>query len=186
MGRDSYSVVRSISRHVARMLGDDYTDVRPADLEGSFVRPFALVELVAGHAITSSAILRDIRLPVTVSAYPRSDDDADEAWRLAMETAEKLELGFTTNLLPPGDVFRIPLYNYTGVPMDATTEERGYCDYLRVFPPVGINPIKDAEDRRLWTVAVDFRCGYRRVGRVPYGGKTTEAVTMQPDLAEGP
>lgn len=183
-GRDPYSVVRSIARHTALILGDDWNDVRPAELEGSFKRPFALVEWVAGQTVGGSAMLKDISMPITVSAYPRADHDADESWRQAMLIADQLHMGFTSNLFPPGEPFRVPLYNYADVPMDASTQQRGYCDYLRLSG-LTVNPIKDPDDRRLWTIAVDFRCGYRSVGRIPYEGSTTgpitEEVTWTPD-----
>lgn len=179
MARDPYSVSRSIARYVARILGDDWEDVRPAEVEGSFDRPYALVEQVGGRTVGGSAMLADVSVPITISAFPRSHEDADEAWRIAMQTVERLEDGFASDLYPPGAPYRIPLYDYSEVPMDATTDDRAHCDYLRVTQPVGISPVKDAEDKRLWMIAVDFRCGYRRLGRVPYGGIPTEAVTLE-------
>ena len=178
MARDAYSVMRSICRHVALGFEDlDWNDVRPAEREGAFDRPFALVERVGPSVFNGSAAIREVALAFVVSCYPRTDEDPDEALRFALECEDALTDTFQTNLRGHGDVERVPLYDYEGVPFDQTTEDRGYCDYLRVNA-MGTNRIRDAEDQRLWTVTADLRVGYRRLGRVPYGGRTTTEVRV--------
>jgi hypothetical protein len=175
VARDPYSVMRSLCRHAALVLGDDWNDVRPAEQEGTFDRPFALVERVGSANYSGSAQLRDVSAGFTISCYPRTDEDPDEAMRHSLLCEERLEDGFNSNIYGHGDVFRVPLYDYSGVPFNQSSERRGHCDYLRVTS-FAINRIRDAEDQRLWLVAVDLRMGYRRLGRVPYGGRTATRV----------
>ena len=172
--------MRSLCRHVGLVLGDDWNDVRPAEQEGTFDRPFCLIERTGATGYTGSAILRDVSMAFTVSAYPRTDEDPDEALRYSMLAEERLEDGFNSNVYGHADVMRVPLFDYSGVPFDQSTERRGYCDYARVSG-FAINRIRDPDDQRLWTVAADLRMGYRRLGRVPYGGRTATRVSAEMD-----
>ena len=180
MAREPYSVLRSLCRHTALALGDDWNDVRPAEQEGTFERPFALIERTGPAGYTGSAFLRDVAVAFSIMAYPRTDEDPDEALRLALLTEECLEDGFNSNKLPCADVSRVPLYDYSGIPFDESTDRRAHCDYLRVGA-FSTARIRDPDDQRLWTVTADVRMGYRRLGRVPYGGRTTTRVYVEMD-----
>jgi hypothetical protein len=86
----------------------------------------------------------------------------------------------------------VPLWDYDGVALnEAATEglrvsgddDHWHGDYMRV-DDLSVNRIRDPDEATLYTVAVDVRLGWRRVGRLPSAGETPTASLVTVDLEE--
>ena len=76
--------------------------------------------------------------------------------------------------------WRIPLYDYAGVPLDgpdSISYRRMPHDFLRVTQSP-INRMTDPEDDRYWLITVEPRLTYRRLGRVPSAAPIVQHVTV--------
>ena len=182
-------IARSIRRYLSLALPDPWTlrverrEVRDEERPVAVVEVGGLAPLRAREAITQGEV--ESAAPVTVTAYPplpAEEEGVDplrqarlEAHAIAsglgrwltwgMTVTTKDEDGKTIHWASP---FRIPLYDYAGVPLTGD-ERKGPEDPHDVMwvprESIGIEPIADNEDLRRWSVACDFRVSIESPGR---------------------
>lgn len=188
--------LRSLKRYVAEALGDEW-EVRLADEEGVFSRPFAMV-WEAGpapeEAVGPAAQVTQTQVPFVVHAYPATADaagdpfGAQEAKGAALAAQETLRRAFAEGV-GLGRPFRVPLWDYEGVGWDEPATVRGatattvpatppHGDYMRVLD-LSLNKVRDDVAEGLWTVVCQLRLGWRRVGGLPSNLRTVTRVTTE-------
>ena len=163
--RTSEDVYRSIKKHIALILGDDW-DVRWVDDEGTFSRPSAIVvpTAVASVAAGDSQFIASMIQPFGIYAYPETGDTPTESRMKALAVEEILLNGLRFGV-GAGRPLRIPLYSYRGVDERAAASVRHPSDFARVADlSVGTTP--DPNDRTLWTVTCEVRLSWRRTAQV--------------------
>lgn len=184
--RTTTDVVRSLNRYASEILGEEW-EVRFAEAQETFERPFALVG-PAGPALASGrATIRDMLLPATINCYPLPGEDPEDAMLKALEVDELLFRGLEQGV-GYGGPRRVPLWDFEGVPLDRSALTTGkrkdgdfwHGDYIRLND-VSINRVRDPNDPRLYAVVADIRCGWRRRGRLPSEGETMRSVKVSPE-----
>ena len=163
VGRTSSDALRSLKRYIAVALSDSW-EVRLSREEGAFDRPFARVWQVAGstYPLTSGKWLADIVQPFVISCYPDPGTTVDESLLAAQAVEEQLFQTFRAGVAD-GRPLRVPLYNYTGVPLDGpgVWMPQGF---MRVTD-LSTQPFPDPDDNLLWTVVCDVRLSWRRLAQ---------------------
>lgn len=188
-------IARSIRRNLALCLPDPWTlrierrEVADEDRPVAVVEPGQVTTLRAREAITQGEV--ESLMPITVSAYPaiaalaKEDEDPatdpirqgrSDALALAAGLERWLMYGMTVttgdskdgNLRHWAGPFRIPLYDYAGVPLSGP-DRAGPDDPHDVLwvqrESVNVEPIQDVEDLRRWSVVCDFRVTVEAPGR---------------------
>jgi hypothetical protein len=192
--RSSEDALRSLKRYVAEALGGSW-EVRLADEEGVFSRPFAMVWESGPAPETSRGVLSEVAAPFTVHAYPATADafgvpfGAEQAKGQALAALVLLRAAFLVGV-GVGRPFRVPLWDYSAVSWGAPATARGasavgtgggsvHGDYMRV-DDFSLNKVRDDVAEGLWTVVCQMRLGWRRPGRLPSGTVTVERVDVGP------
>jgi hypothetical protein len=179
--RTALDVLRSTHKYVASMLPDEW-EVRLWDGEGEFNRPFARVAKVGPLLARGPAWYTDVTQPMVVHSYPVPQETVEHSIFAAEEVEELLHEGFRVGIPPLGYPLRIPLWDWTGVPLDGPNSdsvERLDHDYIRIAPDsLQINRLHEPVDDRLITVVTEMRVTWRRPGlpRRTVPRKTVESV----------
>jgi hypothetical protein len=154
--RTPTDAVRSVKRHVAAELGSDW-EIRLAPEDGTMRYPYGIVAAV-GPALSSEAALNvQMTQPITVYCYPRPAASFEQGLMDGNAVADELWEAFAGGLTP----YRVPLYDYDGVPLDQPSDERYEHDYLRLTD-VQLNRVPDAQDEHRIIVVCDFRAAWSR------------------------
>lgn len=172
-------VARSIRRYVGAMLGPPWV----IDLERRAVaddeRPAGLIELGRAQVRRARTSIPqgevELFAPLTVMLYP-SLDKPRQAGRTARNLAFALEqlvvlgadgLVFADDR-PASGPERIPLYDYSDVPLEGTAAEREGPEFphdVLFVEDYGVNPVQDPQDPKRWSVALDCRVSWEQPGR---------------------
>jgi hypothetical protein len=187
-------ISRSLRRYLAAALPEEWTirlevrEVRDEDRPVAVVELGAISSVRAREAITQGEV--ESLAPVTITAYPPLPDEPKagedpatdplrEARQQAATIASGLErllvYGLTVTTEPEegqrvhwAGPFRIPLYDYADVPLSGPEREGPKEPHDVLWVPqesVSVEPIQDTEDRRRWSVAMDFRVSMEAPGR---------------------
>lgn len=199
MAWESNDVRRSIRRYLGLTLGDPWTlrierrQVRDEE------RPVALVELGPESTLRAREALVqgevEVGYPVTISAYPALPDRAEDAdpppdpLREAEAAAEALKtrlsrwvsIGMTVKEGGQhwAGPFRLPLWDYAGVPLTGEKREGPKVPHDVLFVPresLSVEAIQDAEDLRRWSVVADLRVTMEMPGREDQEGYVAERL----------
>jgi hypothetical protein len=194
-GRSSVDALRSLQKYVARVLGPEW-EVRLAWEEGLYRRPFCRVGWAGPEVTIGPAHHVDVTRPFNLLCHPAEKGTSREATLEAGRVADLLAVGIRlrgTAWDEPGDPGdpssapvravgrpnRIPLWDWTGVPFNATVAQRFDRDYLRVAD-FSVSVIDDPADELRRAVACDLRLRWRRRGEVA-SGPVLERVAIQLD-----
>lgn len=189
--------LRSIKRYSALMLDaqaplfDDPDprarawEVRLTGEKGVFHRPFARVNATtpANYVAYGSRVSRVIQT-FGIVCFPVEMHTADEAMLEAERVRDLLWSGLGGPGVAKGRMFRVPLYNYDGVPVTGATafvdeSHRGAHDFMNVqdSPSVGIT--EDPDDELLFSIAVSVRMSWLRSAAVLSQARTTVSVGVE-------
>lgn len=197
-GRDPVSVHRSMQRWLSTVLdaqpvpgvdedGDPIVvdvpwDVQPVRKEPQ-TRPLAVVQPLNAAPSAGTAYVREYNQPYEVFAYPVGV--AGDPW--ATQLVARDWLNRIVRAIDSGHgagrdrgySMRIPLYDYTGVPVDAAIPDDAVpIDYLVVRGLDGAAR-QDPEQDDLWNVVVDLTLNWRDDGdRSRYDGAVLESTTI--------
>lgn len=182
--RTTTDALRSLKRYTAEIFTD--WEVRLAEEQAAFERPFALVGPAGNEVYRGPAHTADVVFPCAIHLYPEKGETPEAALMGALDVSEWLFQGFRQGI-GYGGPLRVPLWDYTGVALNEGATERValpgdddhmHGDYMRV-EDLSANRIKDPDEPTLYTVAVDVRLGWRRVGRLPSGGEVLTSVRLE-------
>jgi hypothetical protein len=188
--RTAIDALRSLKRYTAEVLPDEW-EVRLAEEQAAFERPFALVGPAGPELYRGPAHTADVVFPCAINLYPEKGSTPEEALIWALETSEFIYQGFRMGV-GYGGPMRVPLWDYNGVALNEVSTEglrlqgdddHWHGDYMRV-DDLSVNRVKDPDEPTLYTVAVDVRLGWRRVGRLPSAGEIPTASLVTFDLDE--
>jgi hypothetical protein len=160
--RTPVDALRSVKKHVALVLGDDW-EVRlwSDDVKSSF--PMARVAVTGPVAYNGHPIYPDATMPLSVYCYDEPLDNVQEGITRAMMVEDALFRAFR-GYEGLGAPERVPLYDYDGVPLegvDSGSDERWASDYLRILD-CSVSHVHDPTDDRFIVVAADVRTTWRR------------------------
>jgi hypothetical protein len=155
--RTHADALRSVKRHVADSLGSDW-EVRLAADDGTLLEPpYAIVATVGPALSSESALIVQITQPYTVYCYPPRSESFEQGLLDGAALTEQLWMAFVGGLTP----YRVPLYDYAGVPLANGSASRNTHDYLRLVD-VQVNRVPDSEDEQRVIVVCDFRASWTR------------------------
>ena len=194
MAWESDDVARSIRRYLDPVLDDAWTIRLERREVADEDRPVAVVEtgpestLRAREAITQGEV--ESLMPITITLYPplgpdpaEEEDPPADPIRAARQAAAQLASGLnrwlaygltvTTDLEDGGKrhwagPFRIPLYDYAGVPLTGPDRAGPKEPHDVLWVPresVSVEPIQDTDDLRRWSVVCNFRVTVEAPGR---------------------
>lgn len=182
-GRDFLSAHRSLQRYVSTVLPEPW-DVQPARKEPQ-TRPLAVVRPLGANPSTGTAYVREYSPPFEVLLYPPtagegepwSNEQVAHLWFRKMFRAIEAGHGDGPD---KGYSMRIPLYDYTGVPMDSGLPSDAIpIDYLCVQGLDGMVR-QDPQQDDLYTVAIDFRLNWRDDGDLSrFDGATLQGIGLR-------
>lgn len=182
--RTATDALRSVNRHVAMAFGDAW-EVRLSQQKGDFYRPFVRVTQMPTLTMNAESAV-NIRLTSAyqVVAFPSSQSTVDDSQANALAAVDTMYQAFTGPGVGKGRVYRVPLYDYTGIPYVgpeafATENDRVYCDYLKVEGPPDITLNQDDDDDYLWSIAANIRMSWLRSAAVPSTGRTIVRVDAE-------
>src|SRR5690606_12061576 len=92
MSRTKSDVVRSLRRHIANFLDEDF-DVRIESDDTTWTRPSCIID-TAAQVPTGGPKIMDIVMPVTIFAYPKQQTDGEEAKLEAMRIEDQFIQAF--------------------------------------------------------------------------------------------
>lgn len=182
--RTASDALRSVNRHVAQAFGSAW-EVRLSKQKGDFYRPFVRVTQVPTLTVVAESFTV-IRLTSAyqVVAFPERQATVDGSQMTALAAVETLYQAFTGPGVGKGRVYRVPLYDYDGIPFTgpdafATENDRVYCDFLKVEAPPDVQMNQDDDDDYLWSVAANIRMSWLRSAAVPSPGETITRVDVE-------
>lgn len=187
--RTTTDALRSLKRYTAEILTD--WEVRLAEEQAAFERPFALVGPAGPELYRGSAHTSDVVFPCAINLYPTKGETPEAALMNALDASEWIYQGFRMGV-GYGGPLRVPLWNYYGVALNepateglrlAGDDDHWHGDYMRV-DDLSVSRIRDPDEATLYTVAVDVRLGWRRVGRLPSTGEIPTASLVTAELEE--
>jgi hypothetical protein len=184
---DPTDVLRSCRRYVSLILGSPPWTVRVGRVRADDdQRPVAVVDassplttLFSRAGTFSQGDVRKGRT-LTVVCYPTLGQTAQESAMIAEELAALLNDGFERGLVtadtPPKNIgapWRLPLYDFAGVPMTGAeragpTEPYAYANVTDTG--FNVRPIQDAMDELRYTVAATVPLTWWRAGRTGRDG----------------
>lgn len=179
--RGTPDILRSLKRYVALALGDEW-EVRLAGDEGTFKRPFARAVPTSPAqypAATATAFLTEAIQAFAVHAYPSASASGDESYLAALATGEALFRAFAVGV-GEGRPRRVPIYDYTDLPLGEGSTARHYADFAEVRDLSITEPHRDPDDETLWLVIVDLRLGWRRTVEPSSTGRTAVTIGVRP------
>lgn len=203
-GGDPTDVIRSVRRYVWLMLGgspwtarigrvrasDDQRPVVIVDASSSLTTLFARATIPQGDVQKARTL--------TVVAYPTLGATAQESTIAAEGLAALLEAGFERGLVtdstPPqmiGAPWRVPLYDFAGVPVTGADRAGGSAPYGYANvteTSFNVRAVQDAMDELRYTVVATVPLTWWRAGRSGPGGPLVTDVpgTYSPGAAGAP
>lgn len=182
--------LRSVKRYVSLALGPDW-EVRLSNEKGAFRRPFARVLLLPGITFPAqSFVVVKVIATMQIVAFPKRGVSPDASQLAAMDVVEQLWVAFGGPGVAEGHIYRVPLYDYAGVPIsgpDSGVDEthRQPHDYMRVEAPPSVDPNVDPDDDSLWSVTANIRMSWVRSAAVPSTAMTTDRVGVEATETNG-
>lgn len=173
-------IVRSVRRYVAVMLGPPWQ----LDLERKEVaddaRPAGVLETGPEAVRRARATVPqgsvELFMPLTVSLYPPLAEPREAgraARRLSGSLLDLLLVGADGPVFADGrraaGPERIPLYDYSNIPLIGTAAERAGPEFphdVLWVEDYSARPVQDPLDPQRWTVVLELRVSYERPGRV--------------------
>lgn len=186
---DVDDVIRSVRRYVAATLGEPWTISLARNEVADDDRPAALIELGALRAPNGRVSLQqgpvDHSLPITITCWPPPAPDRYAAHvahglvsHLNNLVVHGLDLGVNENGRPIAGPYRIPLYDYSGVPpVEAVPGPEHPHDRLWVESH-SAHAFQDQTDPRRWNVVLELTVSWEAPGRVPPGFDAPIAQSM--------
>lgn len=171
--RTKEDALRSLARYISESLGEAWEVGLFAD-QGTFERPGVAVRTAGPMLVGGSRHTLDNTLPVAVYAYPEEGGSVEAGYVNAMATEESLWQAFNVGIAE-GHPWRIPLYDYEGVPITEGSEMRRYPDYLRVVD-LSIDSTQAPEDEMKWTVIASLRLTWKRAGELAPGTRLAQEL----------
>lgn len=163
--RTSVDAQRSLRRYIGEIL--PAYDVQPVREEGQD-RPLAVVRPIPGADVNSgSAYIHDITQRFQVFVYPQGTEGDPVAGTLeAEQVADLLRRAFLQGGFGGGYAWRVPVFDYDGVPATPTAEQvpTEPYDFLLLGRPFHIEQRPDPDDDTLFTVTLDLRLSWSDVG----------------------
>lgn len=176
---DVDDIARSVRRYVSELLGPPWElNLERTDVADDS-RPAGLVELGQARVRRARASIPqgsvEMFMPVTVTLYP-SLAPPREAGRTARGLAHGLQQLVQTGLVGPtfadgrrsAGPERIPLYDYSPVPLTGTDEERvppAHAHDVLWAEDYGTRALQDPMDPQRWTVVLELRVSWEQPGR---------------------
>jgi hypothetical protein len=165
--RTTADALRSVKRHVAAELGPQW-EIRLASEDGTMHYPYGIVAAVGqagpgasrrrGGALSAESALNvEVSQPFTVYCYPTPAATFEQGLLDGDAVADQLWTAFAAGVKP----YRVPLYDYAGVPLDQPSDVRHEHDYLRLTD-VQLNRVPDMDDEHRIIVVCDFRASWMR------------------------
>jgi hypothetical protein len=183
--RSSLDALRSLNRYVALTLGDEW-EVRLSTEKGTFNRPYArVIQIPSVQYIVESFHNVKMQSVYQVMMFPKIGQNADESQMLALQAADQFWVAFASDfqLVGRGRNSRIPLYDYSGIPMTgsdsgALESDRLYNDFMKLEQPPNITPYQDPADETLWSVMANITMSWTRSALLPSTAPTARAITV--------
>lgn len=199
--RTSTDVLRSLVVYLASSLGSEW-EVRPADEEGAFDRPFCKLAAATPMSVRpQNTLVMECSQTFAVVCYPVEKESPLEARMEAERVVELLYQAFLIGThaasygreqntgLPDkswrrGHPMRVPLYDFDGIDLyDAVTElERDPRDFISITEPPTFGPLegtaRSEEEETLYVVTGELRCRWIRSGAVIEDAVPVEEVRL--------
>lgn len=175
--RTKNDALRSVARYMNEAFGEGW-EVGYFAEQGVFSRPGVAVRSAGPLLTAGSRHTLDNTLPVAVYAYPAEGDTIEEGYANTTAAEESLWQAFNVGI-GEGHPWRIPLYDYEGVPVDRSSSLRRYPDYLRVVD-LSIDSAQSPEDQQKWTVTASLRLTWKRTGELATGKRLVTQI--KPDF----
>lgn len=181
--RTPVDALRSVARYTALALGPDY-QVRMSTEKGVFARPAArVVQLPSLQMLTARWNVAQLTASYNIVAWPMPGTSADASNLAALDAADKLWTAFagpgvgSPTIRRPADStrghpYRIPLYDYDGIPLDGATafapeSARDPRDFLHMEAPPEVQVLNDPDEETFFAVAANIRMSWVRWAAVP-------------------
>lgn len=179
--RTPEDAVRSVKRYVAEVLSDrtglDWEVRLAADDAGEAVYPLAIVAAIGPMLSSRNTQVIQCTQPITVYAYPPVSESFEAAVLMSEQIRDALWMAFVGSVTP----YRVPLYDYAGVPLGGGSDDREDYDHLRLVD-VQVNRVPDDLDENRGIVVCDFRASWTRsTDRVAAlrGGRVLQSVRQR-------
>lgn len=186
--RTGGDVLRSFKKYVAELVIPEY-EVRLSSEEGAWERPFCRVAWTtpatwAAHGARQA----EARRTMQIVAWPLESDSPDEARVAAEALNERFVQGLSFGLHEPSfnapharrHPLRIPIYDYTGVPLDGVVDAdaRAVTDFARIPEPPSVGDIDDPNTDLSRIVIADIRVAWTRSTAIEPPGPLTQSVPL--------
>lgn len=170
----------SLQRYMALLLPAPWDVRRSVEAGSPPERPFAVVSRNGPVLSSGGREVFTVTMPFTVSCYPPSLELRQESDDQALELAEALMASVEVGVAPARHR-RLPLWDFDAatVPAGEAVPFRSGRDFMRVDADPQVNLIRDPDDPRLVTVALDVRCTFARSQPVPSGQTTLQSVRLR-------
>lgn len=187
---DPDDIARSVRRYVAEMLGPPWALGLERKEVKDEARPAGSVELGAVSVRRSRSTIPQGEvsrfMPVTVTLYPglAAPREAGRTARMLAHGLERLissgaEGPIFASGRPASGPERIPLYDYSPVPLEGSTAERegpALPHDVLWAEDYSTRAVQDSQDPRRWTVVLELRVSWEAPGRI--GPDAPIAVAM--------
>lgn len=183
--REPWDVLRSTARYFWEVLPPLVRDGVPTPwevrLDDEMVHvPFCFISRVAPDTVTGNQHTSDHSMGMRAACFPGPYATMEKALEACAVTEKAVYAGLRTGVAL-GHPSRIPLYDYTGVGLDADVQptDRHTSDYIRISG-LSFNTLADPEDRRLQTLLVAFTAQWRSDARYTFHeGVTATEVRVE-------
>jgi hypothetical protein len=199
--RTSTDVLRSLVVYLSQSLGDEW-EIRPADEEGAFDRPFCKVAAATPMSVRpQGTVVMECSQTFAVVCYPVETDSPLEARMEAERVVELLyqafligthaasygrqhNIGLPDKAWRRGHPMRIPLYDFDGIGLHEPVSEldRDSRDFISVTEPPTFGPLegtaRSEEEETLYVVTGELRCRWVRSGAVVEDAVPVEEVRL--------
>jgi hypothetical protein len=184
---------RSMAKYVALALGDPW-EVRLAVMEGDWIRPLARVTpSTAISTVPIGAHHVEWRLSFAIVAFPALTLDAESGAVEAAGVADSLVRAFAgpgahtpaySARSGRGHPRRVPLWNFTGVPLTQAAPEsaRDPRDFARLLEGPNVQTAPDPNDDAAFVVTCDVRLSWTRAISVGFPQPIAETVGASPKV----
>lgn len=182
------SVQRSMLRYLAAALGDEWevrpTGGSPAD---EFGRPFVRVgPSTPESSLPLGARHVELRQSFAAVAFPVIAESAEGSALEAARVSRVLLLAFAQGVDEASfgtrsgraHPLRVPLFDYSGVPLGVPVPEDRRTGYARVLEGPDVDSAADPADPRAFVVTLDVRLSWTQAIGRQLGGQAVEHVTV--------